>query len=61
MIELGCPSVDTSNWHGSVAPARAPEPFLERLHSTLASALKASEVSRQLLDQGAVPGGHTRG
>ena len=60
MIELGYPSVDTNNWHGFVAPSRIPEPILERLHSALAGALKDPEISRQLFDQGAVPGGNSR-
>ena len=60
MIELGYPSVDTNNWHGFVAPSRIPEPILERLHGALAGALKDPEISRQLFDQGAVPGGNSR-
>jgi tripartite-type tricarboxylate transporter receptor subunit TctC len=60
MIELGYPSVDTNNWHGFVAPARVPEPILERLHGALASVIKDPEISRQLFDQGAVPGGNSR-
>jgi tripartite-type tricarboxylate transporter receptor subunit TctC len=60
MIELGYPSVDTNNWHGFVAPARVPEPILERLHSALAGALKDPDISKQLFDQGAVPGGNSR-
>jgi tripartite-type tricarboxylate transporter receptor subunit TctC len=60
MIELGYPSVDTNNWHGFVAPARVPEPILERLHGALAGAIKDPEISRQLFDQGAVPGGNSR-
>jgi tripartite-type tricarboxylate transporter receptor subunit TctC len=60
MIELGYPGVDTNNWHGFVAPARVPEPILERLHGALAGAIKDPEISRQLFDQGAVPGGSSR-
>jgi tripartite-type tricarboxylate transporter receptor subunit TctC len=43
-----------------VAPARVPEPILERLHGALAGAIKDPEISRQLFDQGAVPGGNSR-
>jgi len=60
MIELGYPSVDTNNWHGFVAPSRVPESILQRLHDALAGALKDPQISRQLHDQGAVPGGNSR-
>lgn len=60
MIELGYTSVDTNDWHGFVAPARVPEPILERLHSALAGAIRDPEISKQLFDQGAVPGGNIR-
>jgi tripartite-type tricarboxylate transporter receptor subunit TctC len=60
MIELGYPSVDTNNWHGFVAPARVPEPILQRLHAALAGALKDPQLSQQLFDKGAVPGGNSR-
>ena len=60
MIELGYPSVDTNNWHGFVAPARVPEPILQRLHTALAGALKDPQISQQLYEQGAVPGGNSR-
>jgi tripartite-type tricarboxylate transporter receptor subunit TctC len=60
MAELGLPSVDASNWHGIVAPARVPEPILVLLHRAAAGALRDPEVARLLNDQGAVPGGNSR-
>ncbi len=60
MAELGLPSVDASNWHGIVAPARVPEPILVALHRAAAGALLDPEVARILNDQGAVPGGNSR-
>jgi tripartite-type tricarboxylate transporter receptor subunit TctC len=60
MAELGLPSVDASNWHGFVAPARVPEPILVALHRAVAGALRDPEIARVLHDQGAVPGGNAR-
>ncbi|WP_424812430.1 Bug family tripartite tricarboxylate transporter substrate binding protein [Roseococcus sp. YIM B11640] len=60
MAELGLPSVDASNWHGFVAPARVPEPILTTLHAAVAGALRDPEIARALHDQGAIPGGNSR-
>jgi tripartite-type tricarboxylate transporter receptor subunit TctC len=60
MAEVGLPSVDANNWHGFVAPARVPEPILERLHAAFAGTLNDPEIRRALHDQGAVPGGNSR-
>lgn len=60
MAEVGLPSVDANNWHGFVAPARVPEPILERLHAAFAGALNDPEIRRALHDQGAIPGGNSR-
>jgi len=60
MAELGLPSVDASNWHGFVAPARVPEPIMVALHRAVAGALQDPEIARVLHDQGAVPGGNSR-
>ncbi|TCH99625.1 tripartite tricarboxylate transporter substrate binding protein [Roseococcus sp. SYP-B2431] len=60
MAELGLPSVDASNWHGFVAPARVPETILAALHRALAGALRDPEIARVLHEQGAVPGGNSR-
>jgi tripartite-type tricarboxylate transporter receptor subunit TctC len=61
MAEVGLPSVDANNWHGFVAPARVPEPILVRLHAALAGALNDPEIRRALHEQGAIPGGDSRG
>ncbi|WP_421995792.1 Bug family tripartite tricarboxylate transporter substrate binding protein [Roseococcus sp.] len=60
MAELGLPSVDASNWHGFVAPARVPEAIMVTLHRAVAGALQDPEIARVLHDQGAVPGGNSR-
>jgi tripartite-type tricarboxylate transporter receptor subunit TctC len=57
--ELGLPSVDASNWHGFVAPARtAPGPLAAVRRATIA-VMQDPEVRRILHDQGAIPGGNT--
>jgi tripartite-type tricarboxylate transporter receptor subunit TctC len=60
MAEVGLPTVDASNWHGIVAPARVPEPILVALHRAAAGALRDPEVARLLHEQGAEPGGNSR-
>ncbi|CAH0270868.1 tripartite tricarboxylate transporter substrate binding protein [Roseomonas sp. CECT 9278] len=59
MAEVGLPGVDANNWHGFVAPARTPQPVLDRLHGALAGALNDPGIRRALHDQGAIPGGNT--
>ncbi|MGG5822424.1 Bug family tripartite tricarboxylate transporter substrate binding protein [Falsiroseomonas sp. HW251] len=56
-IEAGHPSVDASNWHGLVAPARTAPGPLAALRRAAIAALQDEEVRRLLHDQGAIPGG----
>ncbi|MBR0659074.1 Bug family tripartite tricarboxylate transporter substrate binding protein [Neoroseomonas oryzicola] len=56
--ELGLPSVDASNWHGLVAPARTQPAALEALRRAAIAALQDPDVRRRLHDQGAIPGGN---
>ncbi|MBS7791661.1 tripartite tricarboxylate transporter substrate binding protein [Roseococcus sp. SDR] len=56
--ELGLPSVDASNWHGLVAPARTQPVALEALRRAAITALQDPEVRRRLNEQGAIPGGN---
>jgi tripartite-type tricarboxylate transporter receptor subunit TctC len=56
--ELGLPSVDASNWHGFVAPARMPPAALSAIRRAAIGALAEAEVRRALHDQGAIPGGN---
>jgi tripartite-type tricarboxylate transporter receptor subunit TctC len=57
--ELGLPSVDASNWHGFVAPARTAAGPLAALRRAAAGALQDAEVRRLLHEQGAIPGGNS--
>lgn len=56
--ELGLPSVDASNWHGLVAPARTQPAALEALRRAAINALQDPETRRRLNEQGAIPGGN---
>ena len=56
--ELGLPSVDASNWHGLVAPARTQPAALAALRRAAIAALQDAEIRRRLHDQGAMPGGN---
>ncbi len=58
-LELGLPSVDASNWHGLVAPARTAEGPLAALRRAAIGALRDAEVRRLLHEQGAIPGGNS--
>ncbi len=57
--ELGLPSVDASNWHGLVAPARTQPAALDALRRAAIAALQDPEVRQRLNQQGAVPGGNS--
>ncbi|WP_207537930.1 Bug family tripartite tricarboxylate transporter substrate binding protein [Sabulicella rubraurantiaca] len=57
--ESGLPSVDASNWHGFVAPARMPEGPLATLRRAMIAALQDPELRERLTQQGAIPGGNS--
>ena len=57
--ELGLPSVDASNWHGLVAPARTQAEPLAALRRAAIAALQDQEVRHRLTQQGAIPGGNS--
>jgi len=57
--ELGLPSVDASNWHGLVAPARTQSAALDALRRAAIAALQDPEVRQRLNQQGAIPGGNS--
>jgi tripartite-type tricarboxylate transporter receptor subunit TctC len=59
MAEAGLPTIDASNWHGLVAPARMPQGPLAALRRAAAAALQDTEVRRALDAQGAIPGGNS--
>ncbi len=57
--ELGLPSVDASNWHGLIAPARTQPTALAALRRAAIAALQDPDIRRRLNEQGAIPGGNS--
>jgi tripartite-type tricarboxylate transporter receptor subunit TctC len=54
--ENGLPGFDTSIWYMLVAPAKTPQPVVDRLHGEMAAVLGDAAVRKQLLSQGVTPG-----
>jgi tripartite-type tricarboxylate transporter receptor subunit TctC len=57
--ELGFPAMDGVGWFAFHAPAGTPRPTIDRLSAAIAAAIKAPEVSEQLLALGLEPVGST--
>jgi tripartite-type tricarboxylate transporter receptor subunit TctC len=55
MIEAGIPGLEISVWFGVLAPARAPEPILEKLNRELVKTLAMPETKAALAKYGAEP------
>jgi tripartite-type tricarboxylate transporter receptor subunit TctC len=53
--EQGYRDVHADNWYALFAPAKTPAPVIARLNAAFRTALTDPEVSRKLLDAGAVP------
>src|SRR5882762_4740880 len=53
--EQGYRDVYADNWYALFAPARTPAPVIAKLNAAFRTALTDPEVSRKLLDAGAVP------
>jgi len=53
--EQGYRDVHADNWYALFAPARTPAPVIAKLNAAFRTALTDPEVSRKLLDAGAVP------
>ena len=53
-IESGLP-IDVTSWYCLVVPTGTPQRIVERLHATLADALKSPQVAETLLRMGAPP------
>ena len=54
------PGFDAPTWVGYIAPARTPEPILDRLAQILADAARDPDISSRVIEGGAVPVGSTR-
>jgi tripartite-type tricarboxylate transporter receptor subunit TctC len=53
MIESGLPDFEATAWYSVVAPARTPQPIIDRLHAALVKALNTPEVRQRLAEEGA--------
>jgi tripartite-type tricarboxylate transporter receptor subunit TctC len=59
--QQGFASMDAIGWLGVFAPAKTPQPMIDRLSSTFARATRAPEVRERLLALGLQPSGTTAG
>jgi tripartite-type tricarboxylate transporter receptor subunit TctC len=51
--ELGLTGFDVRTWYGITAPAKTPQPIVDKLSSVLAEVLKSPETAGKLTSQGA--------
>ncbi len=56
LAQTGLPGFDTSIWYMLVAPAKTPQPVVDRLHREMGAVLNDATVRKQLLSQGVTPG-----
>jgi tripartite-type tricarboxylate transporter receptor subunit TctC len=59
LSEAGVPGFEASSWFGLVAPARTPQPIVERLAAETAAALKDAEMQKRFGELGARLVGNT--
>jgi tripartite-type tricarboxylate transporter receptor subunit TctC len=57
--EQGFDGVYADNWYALFAPAKTPAPVIAKLNAALATVLNDPEISRKLVDAGAVPAAGT--
>ena len=55
LAEQGFADTHAENWYGLLAPARTPKPALAKLHGAVVAALNDPDISRKLIQSGAVP------
>jgi tripartite-type tricarboxylate transporter receptor subunit TctC len=60
MAESGYPGVEAVAWHGIFAPAKTPQPIVDRLNVELVKALKNDEVKGVLSRQAMEPVGNSQ-
>ena len=60
MAESGYPGVEAVAWHGIFAPARTPQPIVDRLNAEFVKALQVAEVREVLSRQAMQPVGSTQ-
>ena len=59
IAESGLPGFDINTWFGVFAPAKTPQPIVDRLHAELTRALAMPDVRQKMVDLGAEPVGST--
>jgi tripartite-type tricarboxylate transporter receptor subunit TctC len=52
VAEQGVPGFSALSWWGVIAPAKTPQPIIQKMHEELARALKDPKVAKLLSDQG---------
>ncbi len=57
IAESGVPGYTATAWYGLFAPARTPEPALQRLQAEIGDILKTPQVRKAITELGAKPGG----
>lgn len=59
LAESGLPGFESSIWYGLVAPAKTPDPIVERLQAEVSAILRDGEVIERMQTQGTFPIGDT--
>jgi tripartite-type tricarboxylate transporter receptor subunit TctC len=59
MREAGIPGHEAVQWNGFFAPARTPQPVLDRLHREVAKTVHLPDVKQKFEAQGATPSGNS--
>jgi len=59
IAEAGLPGYEATAWNGVLAPAKTPQPIINRLHAEIVKALRAPDVVEMLAKQGVDPVGNT--
>jgi tripartite-type tricarboxylate transporter receptor subunit TctC len=54
--QAGIKGFYTNNWYGLMAPAKTPQPVLDKLNAALNKALLKPEVQKAFIEQGGFPG-----
>lgn len=55
IAEAGVPGYETSGWFGVIAPAKLPQPILQKVHQAITEAMATPEVRTRLLAAGIEP------
>ena len=55
MREVGFGGIELDAWFGLVAPAGTPDPVIAKLNAAFVQAIRAPDVVKQIVDQGAEP------